>query len=114
VWGRRNLPQLQEAPIDGRDLLDGLPPPTVVADPELDGASQVAGDGDLLGAPSGEGHGEIEDRMTGPLGAATGGLAASDLALKEAAAQNFLQRRQGWGDPGPPEKEGCGRLGGRA
>jgi hypothetical protein len=85
---------LQEAPIDGRHLFDGLPPTTVVADPELDGASEIAGNGDLLRAPSGEGHGEVEDRMAGPpFGAATVGLATSDLALKEAAAQDFLQRR---------------------
>jgi len=91
------------------DRLTADPPATVVADPELDGAGQVAGNGDLLGAPSGEGHGEVEDRMAGPSGAATVGLAASDLALKEAAAQDLLQRRQGRGDPGPPAKEGCGR-----
>lgn len=103
-----DLPQLQEAPIDGRNLLDGLPPPTVVPDPELDGASEVTGNGDLLRAPPGEGHGEVEDRMAGPFGAATGGLAASDLALEEAAAQDLLQRRQCPGDFGPTEEEGCG------
>ena len=103
---RRDLPQLQQAPIDGRDVLDGLPPALVVADPEPDGAGQVPGHSDLLGAPSREGHADAQDRVAGSLGAATGGLAAADLALEEAAAQHFLQRRQRLGDLGSAAPEG--------
>ena len=110
---QRDLPQLQEATIDGRDILDGLPPTTVVVDPEPDGVSQVAGNRDLLSPPSGEGHGDVGDRVAWPLGATTGGFAASDLALKKAAPQHFFQGRQRLGDLGPLEKEGCRRLGGR-
>jgi len=111
---RRDLPQLQETTVDGRDLLDGLPPPTVVVDPESDGASQFARNRDLPSPSSGEGHGDVGDRVAGPLGAATGGLAASDLALKEAAPQDLPQGWQRLGDLGPLEKEGCRRLGGWA
>ena len=99
----RDLPKPQQASIDGRDRLDRLPPTTVVSDPELDRARQLTGDGDLLGAPSGERHAEVEGWVAGPAGTATAGLAAADLSLKEAAAQDFLQRRQGLGDPGPTQ-----------
>jgi hypothetical protein len=80
---RRDLPQLQQSPIDRRDLLDGLPITTVVVDPELDRGSQVDRHGDLPGAPSWKAGGDAQQDVTALLRvtATTARLSTADLAV---------------------------------
>jgi len=81
--GSRDLPQLEQSPVDRGDLLDGLPITTVVVDPELDRGGQGDRHGDLLGAPFREADCDAEQDVTALLrvSATTARLSTADLAV---------------------------------
>ena len=109
----RNLAHSQESAINRGDLLDGVPPALVVADPASDGREQLAGHCDLFCASTAERDADVDSGMARTFGAMAGRLATTDLSVEEAGTEQFFEGGESICNPSSSTQErgGGGILG---
>jgi len=84
----------QQISIDGRYLLENLPPPLIDPDSVTHRGEHLAWERDLLGASAAMGHTEINGRVQFTRSTAALRFATPDAAFDDAAPQDFVKRRE--------------------